>query len=136
MDRSLFMAQTVRIMADQGKSGQEILRWLAAQNVTGAEARQLCAEVIRERRDATRAEQDRLMLVRINQGCVYLSSLADGFRISGDEFVSMADGARMRDLRDRGLIGLTYQTRGELYPADGWPQPYVLTDAGRKQIDD
>ncbi|MEU7170240.1 hypothetical protein ABZ949_01960 [Micromonospora tulbaghiae] len=123
-----------RILADIGASGSDVLAWLTNWGVSVTDARNLCADIIRERRTTINATADRDTLKLIVAGRILLRSPADGYGLTGPEPVSYPAARRVADLKERGLAAPAYQVRGESYPVDGWPQPYVLTDAGREVL--
>jgi hypothetical protein len=123
---------SARRLADTGASGADVLAWLTKHGMTDADARALCAEIATDRRDAASTVADREVLAMIDAGKIFLASPADGFGLTGPEFISAPTARRVYDLKERGLTGPAYQVRGETWPS--WPQPYILTAAGRAEL--
>ncbi len=79
----------------------------------------------------TTTDLDRHILTRIDTEDIAVDSPVNNYRIIADKLVTRPDHDRILNLVERGLVARADRLRGEDYPTDGWPQRYVLTDAGR-----
>ena len=130
--RPALLREGARLLADMGASGVDVLAWVTSHGATDTEARNLCVEIVNERRGEAASHADQETLTLIDAGKIFLRCPADGFGLTGPDPIPYSTALRVRDLKDRRLAAPAYQIQ-EPGPTV-WPQPYILTDAGRAQL--